>query len=97
MCIILHFRAVDLFAQEGLDRHNTVPEREGNPYSLDQDLCRGAQAYADELARTKIFQHADLSGSNIGENLAWNSNIKWSDGRTEPGLKPSAASVVERW
>ena len=89
---------MDSFAQEGLDRHNAVPERWGNPYSLDQDLCRTAQAYAEELARTKIFAHADSSTRpGQGENLAWNSKITWSDGTTKPAEKPSAAAVVERW
>ena len=75
--------------------HNRLPERKGNPYKLDQDLCKEAQSYANELARRDTgMKH---SSGNYGENLAWNSAISWSDGTTTPADKPSAAMVVKAW
>jgi len=87
----------DTFAKEGLDMHNRLPERRGNPYKLDSRLCREAQSYANTLARRDIDggEHANQHGD--GENLAWQSPLRFRSGYNKPSAKPSAAVVVKDW
>lgn len=57
----------DPFALEGLRRHNEKRALHGSPaLTLDNRICLGAQAWANELAATDSMRH---SGSQFGENL----------------------------
>ncbi|CAF3795999.1 unnamed protein product [Rotaria sp. Silwood1] len=74
------FTAVQNACQiEALKLHNTYRARHGVPaLVLDDDISRKAQAYADYLARSGLFQHSS-DRNNLGENLF----AKWSTGSLE--------------
>jgi len=89
-------RGFDSFAKAGLKMHNRLPERKGNPYKLDRNLCNDAQSYANKLARRNTLPPQHAKG-NFGENISWKGPIHKYGGGTRPSDKPSAAVVVKMW
>ena len=60
------------FNQMHLDAHNKYrQEHQAGPMTIDEDLARGAQAYAEELSKANKMAH---SQGDYGENLAMHSS-----------------------
>ncbi|KAI4875777.1 hypothetical protein NFI96_024292 [Prochilodus magdalenae] len=69
------------FAQGFLQTHNTYRKQHGAPpLTINQDLCRSAQAWAEHLLSIKKLKH---SQAEYGENLyyAWSSGPKTLTGK----------------
>jgi hypothetical protein len=69
-----HSKSIDLNAEQRiwLDTHNRERVALGSPaLAWDKALAKDAQAWADELARTRQFEHAPQKGdaTDQGENL----------------------------
>lgn len=62
------------FDVEALEAHNYYRRKHhAPPLTLNKDLCKIAQGYAQKLLATKSFEHSKnkYKGNNIGENLYW--------------------------
>jgi len=71
------------FASECLTAHNYYRKLHGTPMlTLSNDLNRGAQKYADYLARKMHIPH-QLLELNVGQNLAWNESLITAEFATE--------------
>jgi len=77
------------FATDALDAHNKYRKRHAvSSLELSKDLCDAAQEYAEQLAKTNIFEH---SGDPLyGENLYWS----WS---SDPAWVLAGDEPVDSW
>jgi len=77
------------FSQEATDRHNKYRTAHGaKPVSLDGQLSKHAQKYAEKLANSCTFQHS--GDPNYGENLYW----AWS---SDPNFCLKGTEAVDSW
>ncbi|XP_048876872.1 uncharacterized protein LOC125746656 [Brienomyrus brachyistius] len=75
------------FQKEALEAHNARRQQHGAPpLSLDLDLCRETQKWAEHLAQQNAFQHSD---TDLGENIFY----KW----TSDKAPVSGKDAVESW
>jgi uncharacterized protein YkwD len=61
------------FAVEALNTHNTYRKSHGvAPLTLNWELCKYSQNWADKLAKENLFEHSDCQwkGEVVGENIA---------------------------
>lgn len=82
-------RSLAQFGQEATERHNKYRAVHGaKPLTLDTQLSKHAQKYAEKLANSCTFQH---SGDPVyGENLYW----AWS---SDPAFALKGAEAVDSW
>lgn len=61
------------FAVEALNTHNAYRKSHGvAPLTLNWELCKFSQNWADKLAKENLFEHSDCKwkGETVGENIA---------------------------
>ena len=61
------------FAVEALNAHNTYRKSHGvAPLTLNWELCKYSQNWAEQLASNNLFEHSDCrwKGETVGENIA---------------------------
>ncbi|XP_072570790.1 uncharacterized protein [Paramormyrops kingsleyae] len=75
------------FQKEALEAHNARRQQHGAPpLSLDLDLCRETQKWAEHLVQQNALQHSD---TDLGENIYY----KWSSNKAAV----SGKDAVESW
>nr|XP_023693772.1 uncharacterized protein LOC111857308 [Paramormyrops kingsleyae] len=75
------------FQKEALEAHNARRQQHGAPpLSLDLDLCRETQKWAEHLVQQNALQHSD---TDLGENIYY----KWSSNKAPV----SGKDAVESW
>nr|XP_023653141.1 Golgi-associated plant pathogenesis-related protein 1-like [Paramormyrops kingsleyae] len=75
------------FQKEALEAHNARRQQHGAPpLSLDLDLCRETQKWAEHLVQQNALQHSD---TDLGENIYY----KW----TSDKAAVSGKDAVESW
>ncbi|XP_048875517.1 LOW QUALITY PROTEIN: uncharacterized protein LOC125746025 [Brienomyrus brachyistius] len=75
------------FEKEALEAHNARRQQHGAPpLSLDLDLCRETQKWAEHLVQQNALQHSD---TDLGENIFY----KWSSNKAPV----SGKDAVESW
>ncbi|XP_072570796.1 uncharacterized protein [Paramormyrops kingsleyae] len=75
------------FQKEALEAHNARRQQHGAPpLSLDLDLCRETQKWAEHLVQQSAVQHSD---TDLGENIYY----KWTSDKTPA----SGKDAVESW
>jgi len=82
-------RSFSKFAKDAVNSHNKYRTQHGvAPLSLDLELCKHAQQYAETLANSCTFQHS--GDPDYGENLYW----AWS---SDPSFQIKGSEAVDSW